>query len=221
MCLHSEQPPQPEVRRDGTRPGYEIIKTLSVPEDGAVPPDTPLPEALTLLDAAAFPSMSRARKSCRRGAVIVNGREGRCLTAVGPGDAIALQERRSPGFTPRGKPPFPVPILFEDEHLAVVLKPAGVVTHPTRGGAAGSRSMRTAVMHALAPPPEGTPGALYRPHLVHRLDKPTSGLMLCAKTKPALLALSKGFAQRRIKKQYRAVVCGRVRGDAGEVGASV
>ena len=81
--------------------------------------------------------------------------------------------------------------------------------------------MRTAVMHALAPPPAGTPGALYRPHLVHRLDKPTSGLMLCAKTKPALLALSKDFAQRRIKKQYRAVVCGRVRGDAGEVGATV
>ena len=179
--------------RVGTRPGSEVVQSYAVPDDVS---SMPLPQALLLLDPVTFPSLSRARKTCRRGGVLVNGQEARCINSVDPGDRVELQQRTAPGFSPRGRPPFNVTVLLEDDHLAVVLKPAGVVTHPPPGGATGSQSMRTAVMHALQPPPAGTLGALYRPHLVHRLDKPTSGLMLCAKTKPALLALSAAFAER-------------------------
>ena len=207
--------------REGTRPGSEVVQSYAVPADSSWSAETPLPEALLLLDPVAFPSLSRARKSCRRGGVLVNGREARCINSVVPGDVVELQQRTAPGFSPRGKPPFNVTVLLEDEHLAVVIKPAGVVTHPPPGGAAGSRSMRTAVMHALQPPPPGTLGALYRPHLVHRLDKPTSGLMLCAKTKPALLALSAAFAERRVHKRYVAIVCGRIAEDSGEIDAPI
>ena len=75
--------------------------------------------------------------------------------------------------------------------------------------------MRTAIQHALQPPPIGTPSALYRPQCVHRLDKATSGLLLCAKTKPALLSLQKSFRDRRVQKRYAAIVCGEVEGDEG------
>ena len=207
--------------REGTRPGSEVVHSYAVPADASWSAETPLPEALLLLDPVAFPSLSRARKSCRRGGVLVNGREARCINSVDPGDVVELQQRTAPGFSPRGKPPFNVTVLLEDDHLAVVLKPAGVVTHPPPGGATGSRSMRTAIMHALQPPPPGTLGALYRPHLVHRLDKPTSGLMLCAKTKPALIALSAAFAERTIHKHYVAIVCGRIAEDSGEVDAPI
>lgn len=199
----------------GVRPGHEIFASLLVPSD--IPPGTPLPSVLPQLDPVTFPSMSRARKHCRRGSVLVNGREARCLSIVAPGDAIELQQRVAPGFTPRGRPPFNVTVLLEDDFLAVVLKPAGVVTHPPPGGATGSRSMRTAVMHALTPPPVGTAGALYRPHIVHRLDKPTSGLLLCAKTKPCLVALSRAFAERNVRKTYSAVVLGHVDGESGVI----
>ena len=81
--------------------------------------------------------------------------------------------------------------------------------------------MRTAIQYALAAPPRFTPGALYRPHCVHRLDKPTSGLLLCAKTKPTLLALQRSFAERRVQKRYSAIVGGQVEGDEGEISLEV
>lgn len=195
-----------------SRPGYAVISSFVVPAGMTT---CPLPEALCAIDSLQFPSMSRARKSCRRGSVLINGREGRCISEVAAGDVISLQTRVAPGYTPRGKPPFPVEVVYECNSIAVVVKPAGVVTHPPAGGAPGSRSMRTAIQYALKPPPAGTPGALYRPHCVHRLDKATSGLLLCAKTKQAELSLQLAFRERRVLKRYRAIVCGWVEGDEG------
>jgi len=162
---------------------YAVVRSMDVPAD--LPLGTRLPIALTLLAPDQFASLSRARKTCRQSQVLVNGAVADCSAAVAPGDTIALQLRVNPGYAPSGVAPFHLEIVYEDDDLAVVLKPAGVVTYPPPGGVTGSRSMRTAIIYALKPPPAGTPGALYRPHLVHRLDKPTSGLMLAAKTKPA------------------------------------
>ena len=106
--------------RNGTRLGYAVFEELVLPP-GAVGMDTPLPEVLVAVYPIRFPSMSRARKSCRRGAVLVNNVEGRCISTASPGDAIALQERVTPGFSPRGHPPFPVDIVYEDDHLAVCI----------------------------------------------------------------------------------------------------
>ena len=136
------------------RAGYAIHAHYVVPTDGTIPPQTKMPDMLVALNATEFPSLSRARKALRRGAVLVNGQEVRCIATAGPGDVVELQQRIQPGFAPRGVPPFPVRVLFEDTHIAVVNKPAGVVTHPPPGGASGSRSMRTAVQYALQPPAE-------------------------------------------------------------------
>jgi RluA family pseudouridine synthase/mutator protein MutT len=211
--------------RNGTKVGYAVHHESVVP---AEMPTMPLPELLVAVDPRRYPSMSRARKACRRGTVLVNGMEGRCITTAGGGDTISLQSRVQPGFSPRGKPPFALEIAYEDDALAVVVKPAGVCTHPPSNaenrrlaGAANGNSMRTAVQYALRPPPVGTVDALYRPHICHRLDRPTSGLLLCAKTRPALAALTAAFRDRRITKQYRAIVCGRVEGEAGDIDSQV
>ena len=68
-------------------------------------------------------------------------------------------------------------------------------------------------------PAVGTRQVLYRPHVCHRLDRLTSGLLLCAKTYPAHVALRRGFAERTIHKEYRAVVGGSVDGDEGTIDA--
>ena len=199
---------------NGTRLGYSVVKAYNVPASLTI--NMPLPEVLCAIDAERFPSMSRARKSCRRGEAIVNGKEGRCKTQCSPGDRVELQARVCPGYAPRGKPPFAVNVVYEDDALAIVFKPAGVCTHPPPGGAVGG-SMRTAIQYTLKPPPIGTENALYRPHTVHRLDKPTSGLLLCAKTKPVLVALQRLFAARLIQKRYVAIVGGQVHGDEGVI----
>jgi 23S rRNA-/tRNA-specific pseudouridylate synthase/8-oxo-dGTP pyrophosphatase MutT (NUDIX family) len=222
-CL---EPPLTSWLKNGTRVGYAVHKEATLPME--VAPNTPLPEVLVSWDPVRFPTMSRARKACRRGMVLVNGVEGRCIATAGGGDVLAFQSRVAPGFTPRGKPPFELEVVYEDDSIAVVLKPAGVCTHPPsnsenrrRAGASHGHSMRTAVQYALKPPPVGTEDALYRPHLCHRLDRPTSGLMLCAKSRQSLNSITRGFRERTIHKQYRAIVCGSVEGTEGLIDSDI
>jgi len=215
-------PPHASLKRERERKphaDFAIVKSIGVPPH--VTRGTRLPDALALLASDQFPSLSSARKSVRRRLVLINGEVASCAAAVSPGDTIALQVRCNPGYAPRGMPPFAVDVIYQDDHLAVVYKPAGVVTHPPPGGASGSRSMRTAIAYALAPPPMGTPQALYRPHLVHRLDKPTSGLMLVAKTKPAQLGLQQLFVSRSIEKRYSAIVAGYVLEEDGIIDSPI
>lgn len=106
------------------------------------------------------------------------------------------------------KPPFDLPVVFEDDHLAIVNKPAGVVVFAARGAGHGTSTVRAALVFALNPPAPGTVSTLRRPQPVHRLDKPTTGLLIVAKTKPAMVNLCQQFKDRRVKKTYTAVVHG-------------
>ena len=182
---------------------------------------------LTTIDPQRFPTLSQARKSLRRGFVLINGVRSGCGSTASPGDVVALQERVAVGAAhQRRTAPFEHEIVYEDDTLGIVVKPAGVCTHPPKDGddrrrigADGGNTMRTAVGFALRPPAVGTRQVLYRPHVCHRLDRLTSGLLLCAKTYPALVALRRGFAERTIHKEYRAVVGGSVDGDEGTIDA--
>jgi 23S rRNA pseudouridine1911/1915/1917 synthase len=89
-----------------------------------------------------------------------------------------------------------------------VNKPAGVVVYANRKSGHGVMTVRAALPFAVKPPKAGTYEVLRRPQPVHRLDKPTSGLLLVAKTKPAMVNLSLQFRDRIIKKSYVAVVNG-------------
>jgi 23S rRNA-/tRNA-specific pseudouridylate synthase len=89
-----------------------------------------------------------------------------------------------------------------------VNKPAGVVVYANRKGGHGTMTVRAALPFAVKPPKVGTYSTLRRPEPAHRLDKPTSGLLLIAKTKPAMVHLSHQFRDRKVKKTYVAVVNG-------------
>ncbi len=136
---------------------------------------------------------------------------GRVADRVYPNDVIGRQVRMHGGFYPGldcKKPPFDLPVVYEDDHFAIVNKPAGVVIYAQRNQGHGMMTIRAALPFVLKPPKRGTLAIIRRPVSVHRLDKPTSGLLLIAKTKPAMIDLTKQFVERRVKKTYTAILNG-------------
>ena len=111
----------------------------------------------------------------------------------------------------------PLTILYEDEDLAVVEKPAGMVVHPAAGNEDGT--LVNALLHHLSNL-SGIGGEM-RPGIVHRLDKDTSGLLLVAKNDAAHLALSQQLQDRLMEKHYRAVVEGRMKEMEGVIDAPI
>lgn len=195
-----------------------------------------LPVALMMVDPESYPTLSRARKVCRKGHIIihqgpliptdippdVNSDDiqykfdtARCIPGrvgdrVAAGDVIARQCRVSTGHSPtvyHRKPPFELPVLYEDDHFALVNKPAGVVVNGP-ASTEGIMTIRAALPFALSPSKPGTQFMLRRPIAVHRLDKPTSGILCVAKTRPAMQALCRQFHDRVSKKTYFAIING-------------
>jgi len=100
----------------------------------------------------------------------------------------------------------PLDIVFEDEYLVVVDKPAGLVVHPAAGNPDGT--LVNALLHHCRGRLSGI-GGVARPGIVHRIDKDTSGLLVVAKTDAAHEGLARQFADHSIERAYRAVVSGR------------
>jgi 23S rRNA pseudouridine1911/1915/1917 synthase len=107
--------------------------------------------------------------------------------------------------------PLPLEIVYEDEHLAVIAKPAGLVVHP------GAGADRTTLAHALLArwPGWDPPGSLRRPGIVHRLDRDTSGLLVVARTPRAYLSLVRQISSREVTRRYIALCWGGPDRDAG------
>jgi hypothetical protein len=182
------------------------------------PQNVSLPVALMILDPVMYRSVSRARKSCRKGSILIHRGplsiddktglatfdaakciRGRVGDRVFPGDVIGMQVRMGGGQylgVNNKKPPFDLPVVYEDDHFALVNKPAGVVVYSHKNGGHGIMTVRAALPFALTPPKIGTYSIIRRPMSVHRLDKPTSGILCVAKTKPAMLDLSRQFRER-------------------------
>ena len=110
----------------------------------------------------------------------------------------------------------PLVVAFEDEHLIVIDKPAGLVVHPAAGNADGT--LVNALLHHCSGSLSGI-GGVARPGIVHRIDKDTSGLMVAAKTDRAHEGLAKQFAAHSIDRRYQAIVGGRPAPPAGTVDA--
>lgn len=109
--------------------------------------------------------------------------------------------------------PIPLEILYEDEHLLVLNKPAGMVVHPAFANYTGTLvNALLAHCHQLS----GI-GGVQRPGIVHRLDRETSGVLVVAKSDAAHMGLSQQFALRQIQREYRAVVWGHFRNASGRV----
>ena len=119
------------------------------------------------------------------------------------GQAVSIELQptdESLAFTPE---PMELAIRFEDEHLLVLAKPAGLVVHPAPG------HWRGTLLNALLAYHRGA-ARLPRAGIVHRLDKDTSGLMVVAKTLPTMTALVRAIAHREVRREYLALVHGEV-----------
>ena len=125
-------------------------------------------------------------------------------------------EIRVPAAIPAEAAPqdIPLTIVFEDEHLIVVDKPAGLVVHPAAGNLDGT--LVNALLHHCRGQLSGI-GGVERPGIVHRIDKETSGLLVVAKTDKAHEGLARQFADHSIERAYFAIVQGRPMPPAGTV----
>ena len=157
--------------------------------------------------ADAHPTLSRERLKVlvKSGALSAGSRLYRDPAAKMTGDEAF--ELALPDPTPAHNEAQEIPLIiaFEDEHLLVVDKPAGLVVHPAAGNRDGT--LVNALLHHCGPSLSGI-GGVARPGIVHRIDKDTSGLLLVAKTDRAHEGLSKQFADHSIERRYLAIVCG-------------
>ena len=146
---------------------------------------------------------TRVQAWIETGLVTVNGHAvRRAATRAALGDTVAIALPIAPPPPPQPEP-VDIAVLFEDEHLLAVDKPAGLVVHPTHRHPAGT------LLNALLWHARGWPAG-QRPSLIGRLDKQTSGVVLVAKTAAMHAALQRALAQPSALKQYVAVVYGRV-----------
>jgi 23S rRNA pseudouridine1911/1915/1917 synthase len=168
--------------------------------------------------AALFPQLTRsqAQRLIREGRITAGGRQAKCSRRVKAGEEILLDqpEPRPSGLEPEE---IPLDVVYEDEHLVVINKPAGMVVHPGAGVRKGTL-VNALLEHCTDL--SGIGGVL-RPGIVHRLDKGTSGLLVAAKTDKAHLDLARQIASREAVRKYVAVVWGLVKEDRGRIEAPI
>lgn len=150
----------------------------------------------------ALPSRSRARKMLRRGQLAVNGTPVGAGWIVQPGDVLSYDP---PPPSNRDVYEREIEVLFEDDHMAIVSKPAGLQTSGSR-----FRTLNQCLPHNLRP--SARVDALPWPRAVHRLDGRTEGLVVVAKAGHAEVGLCRSFEERRVNKRYRAMCVGRLEG---------
>ena len=158
-------------------------------------------------------SRSQAAKWIADGLCTVNGKT---ITKAGfnvkPGDKVAFTVPDAVESTVE-KENIPIDILYEDEDVAVVDKPCGMVVHPAAGNESGT--LVNALLYAMDS--LSGIGGVKRPGIVHRLDKDTSGLLMVAKNDMAHESLSRQLSERSMEKHYLAVVEGNMKEPKGEI----
>ncbi|HET7282880.1 MAG TPA: RluA family pseudouridine synthase [Sphingomicrobium sp.] len=168
--------------------------------------------------AAAVPALSRERLKAliRSGAVETGGRQLRDPATKVRGEEALRVAVPEPRPAHNEAQDIPLTIVFEDEHLLVVEKPAGLVVHPAAGNLDGT--LVNALLHHCGGSLSGI-GGVARPGIVHRIDKDTSGLLVVAKTDVAHEGLAKQFAAHSIDRRYLAIVGGVPKASKGTIDA--
>jgi 23S rRNA pseudouridine1911/1915/1917 synthase len=168
--------------------------------------------------AEALPTLSRERLKSLIASGAVTGPEGLARDPARKARAGALFSIVVPDPAPAHNVPqnIALTIVFEDEHLIVVDKPAGLVVHPAAGNLDGT--LVNALLHHCQGTLSGI-GGVARPGIVHRIDKDTSGLIVAAKTDRAHIGLAAQFKAHSIDRRYKAIVAGRMKTGKGTVDA--
>ncbi len=172
-----------------------------------------------LFDRLANTSRNRIQVAAKAGNVFVNGRAAKPSQKVKPGDEISIvlpYPQRDVEILPEN---IPLEILYEDDHILVLNKQAGLVVHPGHGNWTGT--LVNALLYHFGKLPS-VPGAeIPRPGLVHRLDKDTSGVMVIGKTEEALSHLARQFFDRTSDRRYNALVWGDFNEDEGVIEGNI
>ena len=156
-------------------------------------------------------SRTKVQNGLKQGNIKVNGESVKTNYKVHPGDKINIVFAKERDTSELVAENIPLDIVYEDEDIIVLNKPAGLVVHPGQGNTTGTL-VNGLLYHVnnLADSPSGVD----RPGIVHRIDKLTTGLMIVGKTEEALTSLSSQFYNREIERKYIALVWG----DPGEEG---
>jgi 23S rRNA pseudouridine1911/1915/1917 synthase len=149
------------------------------------------------------------------GRVLVDGVPRRAKFKMTPGETVEIT-LPPPEIEAIEPEPIPLAIVYEDDDLIVLDKPAGLVVHPAPGHPTGT--LVNALLHHA---PDINVGGSNRPGIVHRLDKDTSGLMVIAKSDRARTSLVAQWASREVRKGYLALVVGLVEPDEGTIDAPI
>ena len=154
-------------------------------------------------------SRSLVAEAVKRGAVRVNGAAVKGSHVVDEGDVIDYELHDRPELVIEPEP-IALTMIYEDDDLAVIDKPAGMVTHPAHGATSGTlvNALLAHVRSLPAPIVSRSKDDALRPGLVHRLDRDTSGLIVVAKTEEALSALGKAMKARHVSREYLGLVTG-------------
>lgn len=160
-------------------------------------------------------SRSTVKKMIDEGFVLVNGKEVKSSLILSEADELFVKD----GFIKEASfeaEDIPINIVYEDDDLLVINKKSGMVVHPGNGNTSGT--LVNALMHYTK---NLSNKEAFRPGIVHRIDKDTSGLMLVAKNDKAHDILAEGFKNKTIKREYIALVCGVIGEDSGVIDAPI
>ena len=157
---------------------------------------------------------SKIQSMIRESRILVNNKSVRVSTMINPGDTVVIEY---PTLPPARAVPEPIPldIIYEDDALIALSKQPGMVVHPAHGHRSGT--LVNALLHH-SDTLSGV-GGKFRPGIVHRLDKDTSGFMIIAKSDEVHHNLAKQFSSRQVEKEYHAVVWGKFPKPEGSVEA--
>ena len=180
--------------------------------DELVVPDEASGERLDRFLASPLGSRARAQTLIDAGRVTVDGRPRPKRHLVQPGERVAVAADQPPPKAEASDAP--VAVAYEDDHLLVVDKAAGVVVHPARGHPTGTLAQALAGRAAGGEEP-------WRAGIVHRLDRDTSGLLVVAKDDAVHRALKALLAERRLRREYLALVDGHPSARSGTIDAPI
>jgi 23S rRNA pseudouridine1911/1915/1917 synthase len=208
--LHPSIPPSP---RPSVPPSLRPSITVPIEAEN---------QRLDLFLASRFSDTSRSaiQRAISGGDITVNSQMVKPSHRIRAGEEIAGEIPAAPVIDAVPED-IPLNIIYEDEEIIVINKPAGMVTHPGAGAASGT--LANGLVYYLnrigRQPPRR--GGASRPGIVHRLDVGTSGLIVVAKTDRAHLNLAEQFESRSVKKSYIALVYGVVKEDSGKIEAPI
>ncbi len=158
---------------------------------------------------------NKLQQALEAGLITVNNSAVKANYKLRPGDEIVVYDTRRPDISQIIPEELPLDIVYEDDALLVINKPAGMVVHPGCGNYSGT------LVNGLAFYLKSEPDVLPRVGLVHRIDKDTSGLVVIAKTESAMVHLAAQFKAHTVHRRYWALVWGDLEADSGTIMAHV